>query len=46
MAREDRGVDDDWRTEPKRPAWVRLVAWIAALALLLPLLIAAVDLLF
>lgn len=36
--------DDDWPGEPRRPGWVRAVAWVAALALLLPLAIAAIDL--
>jgi hypothetical protein len=39
-------VDDDSWGERRRPAWVRSIAWIAALALLLPIVIAAVDLLF
>ncbi len=38
-------MDDDWEPEPRRPAWVRWVAWMAAIALVLPLAVAAVDLL-
>ena len=38
--------EDDWPVERARPAWVRVVALIAASALVLPLVIAAVELLF
>jgi hypothetical protein len=38
-------VDDDWDSPPRRPAWVRWVAWLAAAALVVPLAAAAVDLL-
>ena len=38
-------MDDDWDVERRAPTWVRWVAWIAAAALLLPLAVAAVDLL-
>jgi hypothetical protein len=38
-------MDDDWDLDPRRPAWVRWVAWFAAAALLLPLAVAAVDML-
>src|SRR5688500_6031403 len=44
-ANQHRRVDDDWDVDARRPAWVRWVAWIAAVALLLPLAVAAVDLL-
>ena len=43
--RQHRGMDDDWDVGPRRPAWVRWVAWIAAAALLVPLVVAALDLL-
>ena len=41
----DDGFDEDeWLAERPRPAWVRAIAWVAALALLVPLVIAAIDL--
>ena len=42
---QHRDVDDDWDTAPRRPAWLRWVAWIAAAALVVPLVVTAVDLL-
>jgi len=36
--------EDEWLEQRPRPAWVRVVAWVAALALLLPLAVAAIDL--
>jgi hypothetical protein len=36
--------DDDWPAERPRPAWVRWVALLAAAALVLPLVVAAVEL--
>jgi hypothetical protein len=38
-------MDDEWDVAPRRPAWVRWVAWLAAAALLLPLTVAAVEML-
>lgn len=37
-------LEDDWPGERPRPAWVRWVALLAAAALVLPLVVAAVEL--
>jgi hypothetical protein len=36
--------DGDWDAERPRPAWVRRMAWIAAVALLIPIVVSAVEL--